>query len=92
MFSAAISALDLQIVHVLDWLRIAEDVVVAAPNIATEEITECPSFFLNIQDDLRRAKYVTGIAEGCLHTISDGKRAVIIQAYELAHRLFGICG
>jgi hypothetical protein len=40
MFASTIRALDLQIIHVLHPLRITQNVVVAAPHVAAEQITK----------------------------------------------------
>ncbi len=40
VLAPAVGALDLQVIHVLDRLRVAQDVVAAAPDVAAEEVAE----------------------------------------------------
>src|SRR5207247_1634045 len=82
MLPPAISALDLQVVHVLDRLRVAEDVIVPAANVAAEEVAEGAAVFAHIENDLRSAEDVAGVAKSNGDAVRDGERAVVVKADE----------
>jgi hypothetical protein len=90
MLATTVGALDLEIIHIIDRLRIAEDVVFAAADIAAEHVTEFPAVFPNIEDDLGGAENVSSIPKRDGHTVKHGKGAVVIDADKLTHGLFGI--
>src|SRR5262245_7049398 len=90
MFAAAVSAFDLEKINVLDRLRIAKNVVMAAANVAAKKITEFFFFLANVENDLRGPENVADIAERHRHTVGDLNRTIVIQRDELADRLLGI--
>ena len=63
VLAAAVGAFHLQIIHVLHRLRIAQDVIVAAADVAAEQITKLAPFSRDIEHHLRRAQDVAGIAK-----------------------------
>src|SRR2546429_1276170 len=90
MFPVAVGALDLQVVHVLNALRIAQDVVVAAANVAAEQKAVRATGVANVEDDLRGAKDVPGIAKSNGDTVEDREGTIVVDGHELANRPFSI--
>src|SRR5262245_25576785 len=90
MVAPAICRFDLQIVNVLDRLGVAQDVIVATPNVAAEEVAEFARTFANIQDDLRGPQDMPCIPERDGHSIDQWHRTIIIEADKLAHCLLCI--
>src|SRR2546422_11437545 len=92
MLPPAISALDLEVIHVLDDLRVAQNIIVSATDIATEQVAEFAAAFLNVQDGLGRAEDVASISKGDRETIHDRKRPVVIDGDKLSQGGFRIVG
>ena len=92
MLARAIGALDLQVIHVLHRLRVAQDVVVAAPDVAAEEIAELAPVLADVQHHLRRAQDVARVAEGDRDAVGHRERAVVVDADKLPDRLLGVGG
>ena len=92
MLARAVGALDLQVIHVLHRLRVAQDVVVAPPDVAAEEVAELAPVLADIQNHLRRPQDVPGVAEGDRDAVGDRKRAVVVDADKLPDRLVGVRG
>ena len=94
MFAPAVGAFHDDGVDVRGVVRIAQEVVVAAADIAGEEET----FFLaggavvEVEDDLGGAEDVAGIDEGDLDAIANEHGAVVVEGDELPEGLFGIDG
>ena len=88
----AVGALDLQVIHVLHRLRVAQNVVVAAADVAAEQIAKLAPVLANVEHHLRRAEDVAGVAERHRHAVRHRKRAVIVDADKLADGLVGILG
>ena len=92
MFARAVSALDLEIIHVFHGLRVAQNVVVAATDVAAEQVPEPAPVLADVQHHLRGAEDVAGVAEGDGHAIGDREGAVVVDADELADGFVGIAG
>ncbi len=73
-------------------MRVAQDVVVAAPDVAAEEIAKLAPVLADVEDHLRRAQDVAGVAEGDRDAVGHRERAVVVDADELPDRLVGIRG
>src|SRR5256885_1163011 len=71
MFPIAVGAFDLQVVDLFNALRIAQNVIVAAANVAAEQEAVRAMSVANVEDDLRGAKDVTGIAKSNGDTVED---------------------
>ena len=65
-------------------------VVVPAPDVPAEKIAELPPVFIDVEHHLARAKNVPRIPERHRHAIQHRKGTIVIDAYELPNRLFGI--
>ena len=52
MYPIAISRFDLEVIDILNALRVAQDVVLATPDISAKEITKFSACFAHIQDYL----------------------------------------
>ena len=92
MHARAVGALHLEVIHVLHRLRVTQDVVVAAPNVAAKEIPELAPVLADVEDDLRRAQDVAGVTERDRDAVGHRERAVVVDADELADGLVGIRG
>ena len=90
MEAAAVGAFDLQEIDVFDGLRIAQDIIVAAADIAAENVPEFFTVLADIEDDLRRTKNMAHIAKGRRHAIGDLDRTIVIERDELTDGLFGV--
>src|SRR5258708_36018805 len=90
MDAAAVGAFDWQIVQVLDRLRIAQDIVAAAPGGPAEEVAEFSLALADIEHHLGRAEDVPGIAEGDSDAVAHGHGPLIVDADELADGLLGV--
>src|SRR2546425_7305495 len=92
MFTVAVGAFDLEVVHVLNRLRVAQDVVLATADVAAEKKPVFAAGLANVEDDLSGAEDVTGVPERDRHTVDHREGAVVVEGYELAHGLFGVPG
>src|SRR6266480_7508996 len=92
MFTVAVSAFDLQVVNALNALRITQDVVVAAADIAAEQKAARATGVANVEDNLRGAKDVAGIAKSNGDTVDDREGTVVVDGHELANGPFSIRG
>src|SRR5438445_6925447 len=92
VLAVAVSALDLQIIDAVHWLRIAQNVVIAPADIAAEEIAEATVFFSEIEHYLGGSENMSGIAKHDRHAVEHGKWAVIINRHELPDGFIGIGG
>ena len=92
MFAPAVCGFNLQIIHVLHRLRVAENLVVAAAHVAAEQIAEFPPALAHVQHDLRRTEDVSGVAERDGHAVQHRKRTVVIEGDKLFERLLGVGG
>src|SRR6187399_1825383 len=92
MVSPAVGRFDLKKIHVLNRLRVAQDVVVAAADIATEKVPEFASALLDVQNNLRSSENVPGIAKCNRDTIADQHRSVVVESNKLAHGFLGVDG
>src|SRR5208283_3307460 len=73
VFAPAVGGFDLQVIHVFNGHRVAENFIAAAAHVATEEPAEFPALFLKIQNDLRRTENVPGVAESDVHAVQHGE-------------------
>src|SRR5438034_9334804 len=92
MFPVAVRAFDLQVVNLLNALRIAQDVVVTAADVAAEQKAVRATGVANVEDNLRGAKDVPGIAKSNGDTVEDREGTVVVDGHELANRPFSIPG
>ena len=58
-----VGGFDLEIIHVLDGNRVAQQFIAAAPDVAGEQPAEFSAVFLNVQNHLRGTEDVSGVAE-----------------------------
>src|SRR5206468_7830483 len=92
MLPVPIGAFDLEAVHILDRLRVAQNVVVASADVAAEKKAACAARFMNVEDHLGGAQDVTGIAEGYSDAVEHGKYAIIVDGNKLANGLLRVAG
>ena len=92
MLASAIGALDLQIIDIFHWLRVAQDVVIASANVAAEKITKLACVFANVQYHLGGAQDMACVAKGNRHAISNWKGTIIVDGNKLPDSFFGISG
>ena len=92
MHARAVGALHLEVIHVFHRLRVAQDVVVAAPDVPAKEIPILAPVLTNVEYHLRRAQDVARVAEGHRDAIGHRKGAVVVDADKLTDRPVGIRG
>jgi len=90
VFASAIGGFNLEIVHVFDRHRVAQDFIAASAHVAAEEPAEFSAFFLKIQNHLRRAENVAGVAECDVHAVQHGEGLFVAVRDELFHGLLGV--
>ena len=90
VFAPAVRGFDLEIIHILNRLRVVQDFIAAPAHIAAEEVAELPAAFVHIQDHLRGAEDVPGIPEGRRHPLRHQDGATVADADELVKRLLGV--
>ena len=88
--AATISRFNLQMIDILDPSRVAQNVIVAAANIAAEEIPESACAFTHIEYDLRRAEDVPGIPESYGKTVGNRHGPIVVEADKLPHGLLRV--
>src|ERR1043165_7633119 len=67
MEAPAVCALDLEVIHIFNRLRVPQDVVFAAAHVPAEKITKLTAALTNIQNHLRRSKNMAGTRKCDLH-------------------------
>jgi hypothetical protein len=92
VLAAAVGAFHQQEIDIGHRHRIAQDLVVAAPDIAGEqEALLFPVILVvDLQQNLRAAEDVAGIDEGDGNAIAHRQRAVIADGHELPQAAFGV--
>src|ERR1035437_545646 len=88
----AVRALHLEVIHILHRLRIAQDVVITAPNIAAEQKTELAPVLADIEDHLGRPQDMARVAESHRNAVGHRERPVVVDADKLTHHLVGVPG
>ena len=85
-----VGGFNLEIIHVLDRNRVAQQFIAAAPDVAGEQPAEFFAVFLNVQNDLRRTEDVSGVAERDGHAGHGFERLFVIVGDELRHAFLGV--
>ena len=84
-----VGGFDLEIIHVLDGNRVAQQFIAAAPDVAGEQLAEFSAVFLNVQNHLRRTENVSGVAERDGHAGHGLKRIFRNRGRRVAARISG---
>src|SRR2546429_6386660 len=92
MFAIAVGAFDLEAIHIFHRRRVAQDVVVAAPEVAAEKATVVALRLAHVEDDLRGPENVSGIAESDGDTVQDREGTVVVDGHELADSFLRVFG
>ena len=92
VFAAAVSGFNLEVVHVLDRQRVAQQFIAAPANVAAKQIAKFSRAFLHVENHLRGTDDVPGIAERHGHAGHGLKRLLVSHANELGHGLLGVGG
>lgn len=88
--TAAVSAFDLEEIDVMHSDRVAQNLVVAPPDIAAEQISESAIAFLDVEDDLRGAKDVPCVMERGCHPLHYWESPVVVESDELLECFVGV--
>ena len=75
--AVAVGAFGNQIISIARVVGVAEDVVVAAAEVAAEGESDLAPGFLDVDDDNRRTQQVAGIQPGGGHTVCNGGGLVV---------------
>ena len=59
VFAPGVGGFDLEIIHVLDRNRVAQQFIAAAADVAAEQLAEFPASFLHVQNHLRGTENVS---------------------------------
>ena len=90
VFASAVGGFNLQIIHVFDRHRIAENFIIAAAHVAAEQVPEFPIAFAHVQNHLRRTENMPGIAERDGHAVHNRERPLVTDGDELMQRFFRV--
>src|SRR5690349_9787298 len=90
MLARAVSAFHLEVIHRVDWLRIAQNVVLSTTDISAEQVTKPATAFTNVQHHLSRSKNVPCILERDRQSVRGWERTIIIARDKLTDGFFGI--
>ena len=90
VFASAVGGFNLEVVHVFNRNRVAQNFVAAAAHVAAEKPAEFAALFLKIQNHLRGAENVPGIAERDVHAVQHQEGFVVAVRNQLLDGLFGV--
>ncbi len=90
VFAVAVGGFNLQIIHIFDRDRVAQQFIAATAHVAAEQPAEFPALFLKVQNHLCGTEDVAGVAEGDVHAVHRRKGRFVAVADELFHGFFGI--
>src|SRR5579859_6624170 len=74
VLAVAVGAFNLQVIDLLYWLGVAQNVVPTTANVTTEQVTELAPVFPDIEYHLRGAQDVARVPERNVHAVPDQNR------------------